>query len=297
MRLFARAPGKVNLCLLVGPVRADGRHDIVTLLESVSLADEIEVVGDGGREDEVVCPALDGPNIVARALEGLRARGWDAPPVRVTIRKRVPVAAGMGGGSADAAAVLRLAAAVGSAGAPSSTTVAELAGLLGSDVPSQLRPGLSIGTGAGDLVDSVEPLGPHAFVVVPQPFGLSTADVYREADRLGLIRSADDLARRGRALGTAVGPGAELPVELLVNDLEAAALSLRSEIGAALDAVRDAGAEHAMVSGSGPTVFGVYRGPDAETRAAAGAAALADRYPGTSSAVPVTEEFGDPWGN
>jgi 4-diphosphocytidyl-2-C-methyl-D-erythritol kinase len=262
----------------------------VTLFESVSLADEVSMSVEGPA-DRVVCPGVDGPNIVADALAGLRARGWQAPAVTVAIGKRIPVAAGMGGGSADAAAVLRL----GSALAPvAAGAVGELAASLGADVPSQLSPGLVLGTGAGDVVEVVEPLGPHAFVVIPQQFGLSTADVYREADRLGLPREVDDLAGRMREVRGAVGAGGALPAGLLVNDLEPAALSLRPELEPALDAVRAAGASHAMVSGSGPTVLGLYWGQAAATGAAVASEALAERYPGACSVVPVTAGYGDP---
>lgn len=292
MKLRVRAPGKVNLCLFVGAARGDGRHELVTLFESVSLADELEVQAAAAGEDEVICPEVEGPNLVSRAVSGLRARGWDAPPVRLTIVKRVPVAAGMGGGSADAAAVLRLARCVGRT--PSEHEMAELARSLGSDVPSQLRPGLTIGSGAGDEVKRLPALAPHAFVLVPQPFSLATADVYAEADRLGLARSAEDLARRWRELRAALRAGAELPAELLVNDLEPAAVSLLPEIRDALDAVRGAGAELAMVCGSGPTVLGLYWGAGAEARASDGAGALSGRYPGAACAVPVPDGFGDP---
>jgi 4-diphosphocytidyl-2-C-methyl-D-erythritol kinase len=282
--LVARAPGKVNLCLFLGPVRGDGRHEVVTLLESVSLADQIEVTLASA--DAVVCAGVSGLNIVSQTLEGLRARGWDAPPVRVVIDKRIPVAGGMGGGSADAAAMLRLARSL----APVPADVAdELAAALGADVPSQLRPGLFLGTGAGEIVERREPLAEHAFVIVPQKFGLSAPDVYREADRLGLPRDATDLAGRLRAVRAGGMPE-------LVNDLEPAALSLRPEIGRALEAVRAAGAEHAMVSGSGPTVFGVFFGTDAATRAADAAERLSNRYPGVTSAAPVSEDFGAPRG-
>jgi 4-diphosphocytidyl-2-C-methyl-D-erythritol kinase len=285
--LVARAPGKVNLCLFLGPLRDDGRHEVVTLLESVSLADTLTVASDPAPRDQVVCAGIPGSNIVAQTLDGLRERGWDPPPVRVTIDKRIPIAAGMGGGSADAAAMLRLARSL----APVPAGVAaELAAALGADVPSQLRPGLYLGTGAGEVVERRDPLPEHAFVIVPQDFGLSTPAVYREADRLDLPRSASDLAHRLQAVRAGGMPE-------LVNDLEPAALSLRPEIGRALEAVREAGAEHAMVSGSGPTVFGVYTGTDALARADAAAVALADRYPGASSAVPVSEDFGAPRGS
>ena len=168
--------------------------------------------------------------------------------------------------------------------------VEELAASLGSDVPSQLIPGVALGTGAGEIVEPIEPLAPHAFVIVPQRFGLSTPDVYREADRLGLPREASDLAARLRAIRSGGDPA-------FVNDLEPAALSLRPEIGRALDAVRDAGADYAMVSGSGPTVFGLFMGPDGLARADAAAHGLFDRYPEATSAASVSEEFGVPRGS
>jgi 4-diphosphocytidyl-2-C-methyl-D-erythritol kinase len=288
--LLVRAPGKVNLCLFLGPVRSDGRHELVTVFESVSLADSIRVTAARGSAlpDEVVCPGVEGPNLAAQALERLRAHGWGGPPLRVVIEKRIPVAGGMGGGSADAAAVLRAAREL----APvDDAALAAIAGSLGADVPSQLTPGLVLGTGAGELIEPVRgPLASHAVVIVPQSFGLSTPDVYREADRLGLPRDAVDLERRLRMVRAGGMPE-------LINDLEPAAVSLRPEIRGALDAVRDAGADVAMVSGSGPTVFGLIAGPEAPARAAAAAARLADRYPEATSAAPVNEEFAAPRGS
>ena len=110
MRLVARAPGKVNLSLLVGAPREDGLHPLVSVVQAVSLADELTMYPRGDH-DEVVCPGVEGENLAARALALFReATGWDGPPQRLDIDKRVPVAAGMGGGSGDAAAALRLAA-------------------------------------------------------------------------------------------------------------------------------------------------------------------------------------------
>lgn len=291
MRLVARAPGKVNLCLLLGPVRDDGRHQVATLIEAVSLADELELVGADGPGDEVVCPGVSGPNIVSRALEGLRARGWDPPPVRVMIDKRIPVAAGMGGGSADAAAVLRMAASLASAGLPAGA-VSELAAELGTDVPSAVEPGLVLGTGAGELIERREALAPHAFVIVPQPHLLATADVYREADRLGLPRGAADFSAVAKALSAT--PAGGLSPELIVNDLASAAISLCPPVAEALTAVCETGADVALVCGSGPTVAGLFWGEDGSGRAVAAAAELLRRYPRASSAVPVGEEFGIP---
>jgi 4-diphosphocytidyl-2-C-methyl-D-erythritol kinase len=292
MRLEARAPGKVNLCLFVGPRRDDGRHDVVTLLESVSLADELSLrARDVAGPDEVRCRGVGEPNIVSRALEGLRARGWNGPPMTVEIAKRVPVAAGMGGGSADAAATLRLA---HHFAAVADVDLQELAAELGSDVPSQLRPGLAIGTGAGDRVERREPLAPHALVIAPLPHQLRTADVYTEADRLGLTRTDIDLERIHEQLTAALTPGAQLPGELIVNDLERAAISLCPSIADARSALLQVGADHALVSGSGPTVFGLFWGPDAHVRAEAAAKSVSHEVSGAASALAVSPDFGHP---
>ena len=285
VRLRTRAPGKVNVCLFVGGMRTDGRHQLVTLFESVSLADELEVITGTAHEDQVVCrPEVRGPNLVSRALAGLRARGWDAPPVTVVIDKRVPIAGGMGGGSADAAAMLRVAARL----APvSAHAIDELAAELGADVPSQLEPGLAIGTGAGELVEPARALAPHGFVLVPASVQLPSATVYARADRLGTIRDAAGLAELYERLNAALAAGEQLPGGLLVNDLEPAALSLCPAIEQSIAAALKTGADHAFVCGSGPTVAGLYWGADGARRAAAAADALRSEFPGARSAVPV----------
>jgi 4-diphosphocytidyl-2-C-methyl-D-erythritol kinase len=290
MKLRALAPAKVNLSLFLGGTREDGRHRLVTVFESLSLADtlELEVTGT---EDLVVCPGVEGENLAARALAGLRARGWDGPPVRVTIEKRIPVAAGMAGGSADAAATLRLAMALAPGRAEE---VDALAAELGADVPSQLLPGVALGTGAGEIVEHFGALAEHAFVIVPSELELATPDVYREADRLGLQRSDEELEERYEELVSALAPEAALPSQLLVNDLEPAAVSLCPWCRDALEAVRAAGAEHAMVSGSGPTVVGIWWGLGAVGRAFAAAQRLRDEHPLAVASEPVTAEFAAP---
>src|SRR6476659_1790091 len=102
------APAKLNLCLFLGPRRQDGLHELCSLFEPLALADAIEV--EDAERDEVLCEGVEGENLAARALSALRERGWGRAPLRIEIEKRIPVAAGLGGGSADAAAVLRLAA-------------------------------------------------------------------------------------------------------------------------------------------------------------------------------------------
>ena len=279
--LVALAPAKVNLCLYVGAPRADGYHPLVSVFQAVSLADELRLEPAAGTADEVVCAGVAGPNLAATALARFRtAAGWDAPPVRLTIVKRIPVAAGMGGGSADAAAALRLAA--HAAGRPGDPLLDELAPGLGADVPSALRPGRALVTGIGERVEPLEPGEPRAVVVVPSAEALSTPAVYREADRLGLGRPPEALAAAERALRAALVAGEPPPP---VNDLQDAARSLCPSIDAALAAVRATGADAALVSGSGPTVFGTFGGDDALGRAQAAAAALRERHPGTVAAT------------
>jgi len=268
------APAKLNLCLYLGPRRDDGLHELCSLFEPLALADLITLptltTPGGGQSrkgvelDEVVCPEVEGENLAARALAALRERGWRRPPLRVEIEKRIPVAAGLGGGSADAAAILRLAA-------------GEVAGLdeialgLGADVPSQLRPALVLVRGAGERVERLPEPASHAVVLLPGGGGLATAAVFAEADRLGLGRTTEELDELAGALRAAAGAGAS-PLafpELLVNDLEPAARSLRPDIGEALDALRAAGASHALLTGSGPTAFGLF--PSLATARAAAA--------------------------
>ncbi|MHB8658302.1 MAG: 4-(cytidine 5'-diphospho)-2-C-methyl-D-erythritol kinase [Solirubrobacteraceae bacterium] len=294
MRLRSLAPAKVNLALFLGGVRSDGRHRLATVFESLSLADELilSTLGpDQSAQDMVVCPGVSSPELASQALAALRDRGWDGPAVRIDITKRIPIAAGMAGGSADAAAALRLAMEL-APGHPEA--LVRVAASLGADVPAALVPGVSLGTGAGELVESCAPLAEHAFVVVPQPFALSTAEVYREADRLGLGRSAAELDELESRLIQALRPGARLPPELLVNDLAPAAVSLAPTLPGVLEEVEGTGAEAALICGSGPTVAGVFWGAGGEDRAREVAERLGRRYPGACAAVPVTPGFGIP---
>ncbi|HEV7400933.1 MAG TPA: hypothetical protein VGN84_11805 [Solirubrobacterales bacterium] len=261
------APAKLNLCLYLGPRRDDGLHELCSLFEPLALGDPIAVVE--AEHDEVICAGVEGENLAARALAALRERGWDGPPLRIEIEKRIPVAAGLGGGSADAAAVLRMA----------QGEVADLEKIavgLGADVPSQLTPAPALVGGVGEKIERLPEPAPHAVVLLPDGGGLGTAAVFAEADRLGLGRDAAELDRLAQRLRSAAGAGAS-PLaypELLVNDLEPAARSLRPRIGDALDALRTAGAPLALLTGSGPTAFGLF-----ESLAAAGAAAAElDRY-------------------
>jgi 4-diphosphocytidyl-2-C-methyl-D-erythritol kinase len=265
--MLVHAPAKLNLGLYLGRARPDGLHELCSLFEPLALADLLRI--EEAERDEVVCPGVEGENLAARALAALRERGWDAPPLRIEIEKRTPVAAGLGGGSADAAAVLRLA-------TPecvrtlahierqsTNAVVADLPAIaaeLGADVPSQLRPALALVRGAGERVEPLPAPAEHAVLLLPGGGGLSTKDVFDEADRLGLGRDEDELDRIAGELRAAAGAGASplAYAHLLVNDLEPAAVSLRPDIGDALDVLRRAGAPGVFLSGSGPTAVGLF---------------------------------------
>ena len=156
--MLVHAPAKLNLGLYLGRARPDGLHELCSLFEPLALADLLRI--EVAERDEVVCPGVEGENLAARALAALRERGWDAPPLRIEIEKRTPVAAGLGGGSADAAAVLRLPAEGlwsqddqnASAGSPVTGVLADLPAIaagLGADVPSQAAAGARAGAGGG----------------------------------------------------------------------------------------------------------------------------------------------------
>jgi 4-diphosphocytidyl-2-C-methyl-D-erythritol kinase len=293
-RLRCLAPGKVNLCLFIGRPRADGYHPLVSLVQPVSVADELELGPASGARDEVVCPGVTGENLAARALARFRAAtGWDGPPVRIEIAKHVPIAGGMGGGSADAAATLRLADRAAGGDRPPH----ELHGIaveLGADVPSQLAPERCLMTGIGEGLRALGDPDPFGLLIVPSAHALPTPAVYAEFDRLGLARDLDELDRLSGQVPGAARDGSLLRERLLHNDLEAPARSLCPPIGDALADVRAAGAVRAMVSGSGPTVFGLFLGAPGIAHAQAAAVALRARHPHAVAATPVGRAFAEP---
>jgi 4-diphosphocytidyl-2-C-methyl-D-erythritol kinase len=289
------APAKINLGLFVGPTRPDGRHEIVSVMQSISLADELtlEPAPSGAERDEVVCPGVGGENLAAHALALFREEtGWDGAWVRLSIEKHVPVAAGLGGGSADAAGTLRLA--MAASGLGDEGLLLDLASRLGADVPAQVRPGRWLASGAGEGLEALpDPVSPLGVLVLPAAAALSTADVYGEADRLGSVRGAGVLDERRRALRRALQLGAALPrdLELLHNDLAPAALALCPGIATSLGQAREAGAEVAMVSGSGPTVLGLFARANGLERARRAVSALAGRHPTPVAAVSIDADF------
>jgi 4-diphosphocytidyl-2-C-methyl-D-erythritol kinase len=259
-----RANAKVNLVLRVGPPRADGMHPVCSLFAALELADELSVTPAAGPTDEVVCAGVVGDNLAAAAAAAFRdaAPAADLPPLRIEIEKRIPVAAGLAGGSADAAAVLRAASAL--TGSPlSPDELRRIAAGLGSDVPSQVEPGHAVVSGVGERVERVD-LPAMTLVLIPQVQGLSTAAAYEELDRLGGHSPELDPTPL-RAL--AAGALADL-ARGLANDLQPAALTLRPDLRDSIEALRAAGALAAQVTGSGPTTFGLFADRAAAERAA-----------------------------
>jgi 4-diphosphocytidyl-2-C-methyl-D-erythritol kinase len=246
------AYAKLNLVLHVGPPLPNGLHAICSIFASLDLADDVHVQPGDGPDDTVECEGVEGPNLAAAALAAFRAEVPSLPPLDVRIHKRIPVAAGLGGGSADAAAALRAANRI--AGEPlDAAELRAIAARLGSDVPSQVQPGHALVAGTGEIVEPV-PLPPLAAVLVPQAEGLATADVYAQLDRMEGWREQLDV-EAVRAAVESDPSGWEGAYE---NDLQPAALSLRPELGVVIEGLRAAGALVARVSGSGPTCFGLF---------------------------------------
>jgi 4-diphosphocytidyl-2-C-methyl-D-erythritol kinase len=262
--LHERAFAKLNLILHVGPPRGDGLHPLCSLFASIDLADEVYGGPGESGPDTVECAGVEGRNLALDAIAAFRERTGELPgPVRIRIDKRVPVAAGLGGGSADAAAALRIVNRM--SGLPlDPAALRELAAGVGSDVPSQVDPGHALVRGVGEQVERVE-LPALVAVLVPGRDGLSTGEVYAEFDRLGGGRpqlDPDPLRRIASATRGRLAAALE-------NDLQPAALSLRPELAAALERLREAGALGAGVSGSGPTCFGLFEAAEAAAAAAA----------------------------
>ncbi|MBA3619337.1 MAG: 4-(cytidine 5'-diphospho)-2-C-methyl-D-erythritol kinase [Acidothermales bacterium] len=263
----ARAPGKVNLQLSVGARGSDGYHDLVNVFHAVALYDEVTaypadrltltVSGEGAR----TVPA-DDRNLAARAAQALAARTARTPRVRLHVQKAIPVAAGMAGGSADAAAALVACDALWCTGMRRSDLL-ELAAGLGSDVPFALVGGTAVGIGRGDLLTPAMARGEYHWVLAFATGGLSTPAVYAELDR---IRSRRVLPEPGLSppLMAALrasdvrGVGAALS-----NDMQVAALTLRPALRRTLEAGREHGALGAMVCGSGPTCAFLARDEEA----------------------------------
>lgn len=271
--LTVRAPSKVNLHLGVGDLRPDGYHDLTTVFQALSLTDDVrftpagsltvEVTGEGAAE-----VPTDRTNLVWKAAVRLAHLAGRAPLVEIAIAKGIPVAGGMAGGSADAAAALVGLDALWELGL-SREDLAELAAELGSDVPFSLHGGTALGTGRGERLLPVLSRNTFHWVLALAKGGLSTPAVFAELDRL---RAQGDPPRLGepQQLIQALAAGdATALAPLLGNDMQAAALSLKPELRRTLRAGVTAGALAGIVSGSGPTCAFLCESADAAVSVAA----------------------------
>jgi 4-diphosphocytidyl-2-C-methyl-D-erythritol kinase len=261
-----RAPGKINLYLAVGDRQQDGYHDLTTVFHAVSLVDEVtvrsadvlslEIKGEGA--DQL---PLDHRNLAWQAAELMADHVGRAPDVAIAIDKAIPVAGGMAGGSADAAAVLVAINSLWELGVPR-RDLHMLAAKLGSDVPFALHGGTALGTGRGEELATVLSRNTFHWVLTFAEGGLSTAAVFRELDRLRLDEKGTGPRKRGKAhrldepgpvLAALAAGDPEQLAPLLGNELQAAALSMEPGLRRVLRAGVEAGALAGIVSGSGPT--------------------------------------------
>ncbi|GAA4352348.1 4-(cytidine 5'-diphospho)-2-C-methyl-D-erythritol kinase [Microbacterium rhizosphaerae] len=264
-RVHVRAPGKINVFFEVGDLEEDGYHDVASAYQAVSAHEDVWAeasdrftVSVSGTVEVSGVP-LDDRNLAVRAARMLAAETGYPGGVHLEIRKGVPVAGGMGGGSADAAAALVACDALWGTGLPSADLHA-LAARLGADVPFALLGGTAVGTGRGDELSPALARGRFDWVIVTSGEGLSTPDVYRELDRHRQLHAADIAPVRRRPT---VDPGvlqalrAGDPTALAAtmrNDLQVAALRMRPALGAILERGERMGALAGIVSGSGPTL-------------------------------------------
>ena len=260
-----RVPAKLNLVLSVGPPGPDGFHELATVFHAVSLYDDVTVSLTPdlrGPSLRLLTPVsglpADSTNLAWRAAAALADRVGALPDIRISIDKAIPVAGGMAGGSADAAAVLRACSLLWDV---AEEEVQSVAAEIGSDVPFALMGGTAIGRGRGTELTPVLTTGEYHWVLAVAREGLSTPRVYQRCDDL-----------RGDGVGAPVISDSVLAAlrqgdadslgGLLSNDLQDAAISLRPELAQVLDAGREAGASGAIVSGSGPTCAFLVPDPD-----------------------------------
>ena len=263
--ITVRVPAKLNLQLAVGPPRADGYHDLVTVFHAVSLFDQVTVEPAGRDGVTVTGEGADrvpaGPdNLAMRAIAALRTAVPEAGPVHVTIAKRIPVAAGLAGGSADAAAALVACNELWTAGL-SQQQLCAIAATVGSDVAFALLGGTAVGRGRGEqLTPALVPATQYHWVLAFADGQLATPAVYAALDRLRAARgdaaAQPDTAQPGldADLMSALRSGdAALVGKRLSNDLQPAALTLFPALRKTLAVGLELGALGALVSGSGPT--------------------------------------------
>ena len=265
----ARAPAKVNLLLEVGPATPDGYHGLATVFHAVSLFDEVVATeSDPGDDADGIAVTAEGPgardvpldesNLAVRAALLLSSYADDHEPLRLHIRKGIPVAGGMAGGSADAAATLVACEALWQTGVGRRRLV-EIAAEVGSDVPFALLGGTAVGSGRGERLTPALARGDYHWVVALAGRGLSTPRVYAELDRLRSGRVLPEPRVPDRMMQALRRGDPETVGALLSNDLQPAAVSLLPDLERTLAVGTEYGALGGVVSGSGPTVVFLAR--------------------------------------
>ena len=256
-----RVPAKVNLQLSVGPRESDGFHNLVTVFQAISIYDDITVTFAPAKSgvsisisgDQRHGVPADESNLAMKAI-ALMAKEYDLViDAHVEIKKSIPVAGGMAGGSADAAAAIVAIDYLYSLGM-SREEMSEVAAQLGSDVPFMLSGGTAIGTGHGDQLTAALSRGTYHWVLALSSVGLSTPAVYGECDRLRSELDIAEPATNEQLMQALLAADPKAVGAHLINDLQAAACSLRPALRLVLDVGQEYGALGALVSGSGPTV-------------------------------------------
>ncbi|MGY1760504.1 4-(cytidine 5'-diphospho)-2-C-methyl-D-erythritol kinase [Geodermatophilus sp. SYSU D00779] len=274
----ARAPAKVNVHLAVGPLRSDGFHELRTVYLAVSLFDTVTVrpgdglsltvTGEGTTGSGADAVPTDRRNLVWRAAELLAEQAGVPADAAITIDKSIPAAAGLAGGSADAAAALVALDALWGTHATRGELTA-LAARLGSDVPFSLLGGVALGSGRGEQLSPVLARRRWDWVLGIAGEGLSTPAVYAELDRLraaGRVPDGEELSAPDPVIAALRSGPVPALAAALGNDLQPPALSLRPDLRRALRAATSAGAVGALVSGSGPTVAALAEDEDSAVR-------------------------------
>lgn len=273
-----KAPGKINVSLRVGPLREDGYHSVASVYLAVSLYEEVTATATAGGgitvtvnhgQGQLNVPLadipLDGNNLAARAAALLASTSGTSPGVNLDITKRVPVAGGMGGGSADAAAALLACDALWNCGF-SRDQLATMAAELGADVPFSLLGGTAVGLGVGDRLTPAISKTEINWVLVTSPYGLSTPAVYGKLDeqreRDGIFAAEPSEVDPAILSAMRSGDVGRL-ADVLHNDLQPAALELAPELAGILNAGERHGALAGLVSGSGPTIAFLVHDADA----------------------------------
>ena len=261
----ATAPGKINVWMRVGPLHEDGYHDVATIYQAVSLLEEVTATESNDFTASFSGPidtshlTVDESNLVIRAARAVATASGYTGGADIQVVKRVPIAGGMGGGSADAAATLVAVDALWGTNL-GAAKLSEIAATLGADVPFALHGGTALGLGRGDILSPVLAKSSFHWVLVLNNAGLSTPDVFRQLDRhraehsIEIETVAVDPSVESELLQALRTGDAIALAEYLRNDLQAAALQLMPHLGETLEFGETHGALAGIVSGSGPTV-------------------------------------------